>query len=64
VVEKGTMAPEEFDTMIRDLVAFLSYIGEPNQSYRKTLGYGTLIFLIIFFGFAYAMKKDYWKDVH
>jgi len=64
VVEKGTMAPEEFDSMIRDLVAFLSYIGEPNQSYRKTLGYGTLIFLIIFFGFAYAMKKDYWKDVH
>jgi len=64
VVEPGTMAPEEFDTMIRDLVAFLSYIGEPNQSYRKSLGYGVLIFLVIFFGFAYAMKKDYWKDVH
>ncbi len=64
VVKKGTMEPEEFDTMIRDLVAFLSYIGEPNQSYRKSLGYGVLIFLVILFGFAYAMKKDYWKDVH
>ena len=64
VVEKGTMAPEEFDTMIRDLVAFLSYIGEPNQSYRKSLGVYVLIFLFVFFGFAYAMKKDYWKDVH
>ena len=64
VVEKGTMAPEEFDTMIRDLVAFLSYIGEPNQSYRKSLGIYVLIFLFVFFGFAYAMKKDYWKDVH
>ncbi len=64
MVEKGTMAPEEFDTMIRDLVAFLSYIGEPNQSYRKSLGIYVLVFLIIFFGFAYAMKKDYWKDVH
>ncbi|MCP3850456.1 MAG: cytochrome c1 [Gammaproteobacteria bacterium] len=64
VVEKGTMEPEEFDTMIRDLVAFLSYIGEPNQSYRKSLGVYVLIFLFVFFGFAYAMKKDYWKDVH
>jgi len=64
VVEKGTMAPEEFDTMIRDLVAFLSYIGEPNQSYRKTLGIYVLVFLFIFFGVAYAMKKDYWKDIH
>lgn len=64
MVEKGTMAPEEFDTMIRDLVTFLSYIGEPNQSYRKSLGIYVLIFLFVFFGFAYAMKKDYWKDVH
>ncbi|MCU7835208.1 MAG: cytochrome c1 [gamma proteobacterium symbiont of Taylorina sp.] len=64
VVEKGTMSPEEFDTMVRDLVAFLSYIGEPNQSYRKSLGIYVLIFLFIFFGVAYAMKKDYWKDVH
>ncbi len=64
VVEQGTMAPEEFNLMIRDLVAFLSYIGEPNQSYRKSLGIYVLVFLFIFFGFAYAMKKDYWKDVH
>ncbi|WP_198266287.1 cytochrome c1 [sulfur-oxidizing endosymbiont of Gigantopelta aegis] len=64
VIEKGTMAPEEFDTMIRDLVTFLSYIGEPNQSYRKSLGVYVLIFLVVLFGFAYAMKKDFWKDVH
>ena len=64
LVEKGTMEPEEFDTMIRDLVGFLSYIGEPNQSYRKSLGVAVLIFLVVLFGFAYSMKKDYWKDVH
>ncbi len=64
VVTPGTMAPEEFDGMIRDLVAFMSYIGEPNQSYRKTLGVYVLVFLLIFFGVAYAMKKNYWKDVH
>ena len=64
VVEKGTMSEDEFNTMVRDLVAFLSYIGEPNQSYRKSLGVYVLIFLFVFFGVAYAMKKDYWKDVH
>ncbi len=64
LVKQGTMTPEEFDNMVRDLVAFLSYIGEPNQSYRKSLGVYVLIFLVILFGFAYAMKKDYWKDVH
>lgn len=64
LIKEGTMSPEEFDTMIRDLVAFLSYMGEPNQSYRKSLGVYVLIFLVVLFGFAYAMKKDYWKDVH
>ena len=64
VVEKGTMSTQEFDAMIRDVVNFLSYIGEPNQSYRKSLGVYVLIFLFIFFGIAYAMKKDFWKDVH
>ncbi len=64
VIEKGTMSAEEFDNMIRDLVNFLGYIGEPHQSYRKSLGIKVLIFLVIFFGFAYAMKKDYWQDVH
>lgn len=64
LVEKGTMNPEEFNTMIRDLVAFLSYIGEPNQSYRKTLGIYVLIFLGILFVLSYAMKKEFWKDVH
>jgi len=64
IVTLGTQTAEEFDNDMRDLVAFLSYIGEPNQSYRKSIGVYVLIFLVIFFGFAYAMKKDYWKDVH
>lgn len=64
VTDKGTMNPEEFNSMIRDLVAFLSYIGEPNQSYRKTLGIYVLIFLGLLFVVSYAMKKEFWKDVH
>ena len=64
IVKEGTQSAEEFDNDMRDLVAFLSYIGEPNQSYRKSLGIYVLIFLFVFFGVAYAMKKDFWKDIH
>lgn len=64
VVQQGDMSPEQFDTMVKDLVAFLSYIGEPNQSYRKTLGIWTLVFLAILFVVSYAMKKEFWKDIH
>ena len=64
LTEKGTMNPEEFNSMIRDLIAFMSYIGEPNQSYRKTLGIYVLIFLGILFVLSYLMKKEFWKDVH
>jgi ubiquinol-cytochrome c reductase cytochrome c1 subunit len=64
IVKQGTMEPEEFNTMIRDLVNFLSYMGEPNQVYRQKLGIAVLAFLFVMFIFAYAMKKEYWKDVH
>jgi ubiquinol-cytochrome c reductase cytochrome c1 subunit len=63
LVSKGSMSAEEFDVFVRDTVNFLDYIGEPIQLERKNLGYGVLFFLFVFFGFAYALKKEYWKDV-
>jgi ubiquinol-cytochrome c reductase cytochrome c1 subunit len=62
-LSKGSMTAEEFDGFVRDTVNFLDYIGEPIQLERKNLGYGVLFFLFVFFGFAYALKKEYWKDV-
>ena len=62
-VTKGSMSAEEFDTFVHDTVNFLEYIGEPIQLERKRIGYGVLFFLVVFFGFAYALKKEYWKDV-
>jgi len=60
----GTMSNEEFDNMARDLVAFLDYMGEPRKSERKSLGIWVLAFLLFFALVAYALKKEYWKDVH
>ena len=60
----GTLSPEEFDTFARDLTAFLAYAGEPMKLERQKLGIYVLIFLAFFFVVAYALKKEYWKDVH
>lgn len=60
----GTLSAEEFDTFARDLTAFLTYAGEPMKLERQKLGIYVLIFLALFFVVAYALKKEYWKDVH
>ncbi len=55
---------ESYRKDVRDLVNFLDYIGEPNKLVGRSLGWKVILFLVIFLGFAYALKKDYWKDVH
>lgn len=60
---KGKLSADEFDDFVRDTVNFLDYIGEPMQLERRSLGYGVMTFLLIFFGLVYALKKEYWKDV-
>ncbi|MBM3358311.1 MAG: cytochrome c1 [Betaproteobacteria bacterium] len=65
VVEKpGSMTPPEYDRMVADLVNFLVYVGEPAKRSRIALGIYVLMFLGGLFVLAYALKKEYWKDVH
>lgn len=58
------MTPEQFRRSVGDLVNFLEYVGEPMKLYRYSLGLKVLIFLLIFTGLAYLLKREYWKDVH
>ena len=58
------MTPAEFDKDVSDLVSFMVWMAEPNQQFRKTLGVGVLAFLFVLFILAYALKKNYWKDIH
>jgi len=60
----GTRTPAEFDKDMRDLTNFLVYLGEPVKLVRYRLGVYVLLFLLVFFVFAYLLKKEYWKDVH
>lgn len=64
IAEKGSLSVEEFDKTIYDLVNFMSYMGNPVKLKSEALGYKVLIFLGIFFIFAFALKKEFWRDVH
>ena len=64
IVVPGTMSEAEYREAARDLTNFLVYTGEPIQLERKALGVKVLIFLVIFTLLAYALKREYWKDVH
>jgi ubiquinol-cytochrome c reductase cytochrome c1 subunit len=60
----GTLEPEEYDALVRDLVNFMVYMGEPAKLVRYGLGVKVLLFLLVFAGLAYMVKREYWRDVH
>lgn len=60
----GTLEPEEYDALVRDLVNFMVYMGEPAKLVRYGLGIKVLLFLLVFAGLAYLVKREYWRDVH
>ncbi len=64
LAEPGQLTPEQFDKQVADLTAFLVWMGEPGAGYRRTIGFGVLAFLAVLFVSAYALKKNYWKDIH
>lgn len=55
---------KKVDRVVLDLVNFLHYAGEPTKSVRESIGKWVLLFLGVFFVFAYLLKREYWKDVH
>lgn len=64
LTKPGKLSSAEYDAAVADLVGYLKYMGEPIAGFRKSLGLLVLVGLGVFFVFAYALKKEYWKDVH
>ena len=71
----GSLSPEEFDVVVTNLVSFLVYAGEPAKLYDRTflgmelsrtqvIGVYCLLFLSVFFVFAYLLNREYWKGIH
>ena len=60
----GKLTAAEYDKFVGDLVNYLVYLGEPHANTRKDLGFMVMIFLLGMLVLSYALKREYWKDVH
>lgn len=60
----GKMASVEYDKAVTDLVNYMVYMGEPAAHNRKLIGLIVLLVLSVLVVLAYAIKKEFWKDVH
>lgn len=55
--------PAKVDNYAQDVAAFLTWTAEPKLETRKTAGFATVIFLLIFCFLAYGAKKQIWRGV-
>ena len=50
--------------LVADLVNYMTYMSEPARDDRITVGLYALIVISILIALTYALKKEFWKDVH
>jgi len=48
--------------MSKDVVAFLTWAAEPKLETRHVVGWASLVYLLVFTGFAYAAYRTIWAD--
>ncbi len=63
ITTPGTLSAEEYDGVVRDIVNFLDYIGEPMQLERQRLGIRVIAFLLVLLLIAWMLKREIWRDV-
>jgi ubiquinol-cytochrome c reductase cytochrome c1 subunit len=60
--EDGTEATTE--QLARDITTFLAWTAEPELEERKRLGIKVILFLLVFTGLLYAVKRKVWAGLH
>jgi ubiquinol-cytochrome c reductase cytochrome c1 subunit len=62
-IAAGSMTPAQYNEAVADLVAYLQWMGEPDQGKRVRLGVFVLLCLAVFTVIAWRLNAAYWKDV-
>lgn len=57
-------SPQTVDQYARDVASFLSWAAEPHMEERKQTGLKVMLFLLVFTGIMYGVKKKVWSDLH
>ena len=60
-VSEGKMDDTAYSLAVADLVNFLVYAGEPVRNLRLKIGYGVMIFLLVFLPIVYLTYREYWR---
>ena len=60
---KGQLTQKEYEQEITDLVNFLTYVSEPAQLERYSIGLWVMLFLVFFAFITYLLKIEYWRDI-
>lgn len=63
IVGYGDSSPTTKDQYARDIATFLTWAAEPEMEERKKTGLKAILFLLVFAGIMYAVKKKIWADV-
>ncbi len=64
LVNPGSMTAAQYDATVGDLVNYLDFMSEPAKLVRHKLGYIVIGFLFLLLILTYALKKEFWKDIH
>ena len=59
----GKLSQKQYEDEITDLVNFLTYVSEPAQLERYTIGFWVILFLVFFAFITYLLKIEYWRDI-
>ena len=60
---QARLAPAQFDAKVKNLVGFLAYSANPVKVQSQRIGLYVLSYLVVLLGFAFMLKREYWKDV-
>jgi ubiquinol-cytochrome c reductase cytochrome c1 subunit len=62
-VTPGKLTSAQYDEAVGDLVNYMQWMAEPNQSTRVRVGVWVMLFLLIFMVIAWRLNASYWKDI-
>ena len=57
-------SPKTVEQYSHDVAAFLMWVAEPKLVERKRTGLSVLVFLVVFAGLLYAIKRRIWAGLH